>query len=109
MTTHAAVASTSAKFKQVVSGKVDTAHINSYSKFTIRQSNHWKLKGGKSEMVDLLNFGNPTDVFEAWKVTIEENPAPVLFTLKEISSFFPDEEVEGLNRREVVKHAIKQF
>jgi len=110
LTTHTAVATTTAKFKQVVSGKLDTTFENTYNKFTIYQSNNWKLKGGDSSMVDLLNFKQSTDVFEAWKVTIQGNPAPVQFTLKEISALFPDvNTTNGISQRDLVKTAIKLF
>lgn len=37
------------------------------------------------------------------------NPAPVLYTLKEISYLFPDREVAGINQRAEMKRAIAMF
>jgi hypothetical protein len=68
------------------------------------------LRGGDSSKVDLLDLRKVTDTFEIWKRTITNNPAPVGYTLREISTLFPDDEYYfGVSAREIMHSAIDDF
>jgi hypothetical protein len=104
-----AVQSTTAKFRQSINGQIDFKFENQFGSYTFEQSSNYRLKGGDSSKVDLLDLRKAVDTFETWKGTIMNNPAPVNFVLKKISHMIPDELVNGVNRRDAMSDAIDEF
>jgi len=105
----AAVKSTTSTFKQTVNGNVDFGFEQEFGKFTFSQSNNYRLKGGNSAKVDLLDLRKAYNTFEIWKGTIMQNPAPVSFVLKKLSHLMPDEKVNDINRRDELAFAIGEY
>jgi len=106
-----AVASATAFFKSQTSATVDYAFENQHSSQVFEQTTLFKLRGGDSLVVDLLNPNNAdgTSAFETWKYTVFQNPAPISMTLKEIATLFPDDEFYGVNSRDAMADATHQF
>ncbi len=83
-----------------MNGQIDFSFETSLGQYTFTQSSNYRLKGGDSSQVDLLDLRKVYNTFDVWKGTIIQNPAPVSFVLKKISSVFPDEVVNNVNRRD---------
>jgi len=94
---------------QSISGKLDLAWSRTNSKTTFSQTSNYRLKGGDTSKINLLDISKTTDSFQIWKTTLPLNPAPVLYTLKEVSYLFPDLEVKGINQRAEMRRAIAMF
>jgi len=109
VTKQTAVQTSISKFRQTVNGQVDFNFQQSLGQYTFSQSSNYQLKGGDSSQVDLLDLRKLYNTFEVWKGTIIENPAPITYVLKKISSLFPDEEVDGINQRDQMSFAIDQY
>jgi len=109
VTRQTAVQTSISKFRQTVNGQVDFTFEQSLGQYTFSQSSNYRLKGGDSSQVDLLDLRKLYNTFEVWKGTIIQNPAPITFALKKISSLFPDEAVKGINQRDQMSFAIDQY
>jgi len=109
VTRQSAVQTSVARFKQTVNGQVDFSYESTLGQYTFSQSSNYRLKGGDSSQVDLLDLRKLYNTFEVWKGTIIVNPAPVTFVLKKISSLFPDQFVNGVNQRDQMSFAIDQY
>jgi len=94
---------------QSISGRLDFNFQRTHSATTFEQTSNFRLKGGDTSKIDLLDLAKKTDSFQQWKVTLPQNPAPVLYTLKEISYLFPDKDVKGINQRKEMFRAISLF
>jgi hypothetical protein len=109
VTRQSAVQSSVSRFRQTVNGQIDFSFETSLGQYTFTQSSNYRLKGGDSSQVDLLDLRKVYNTFDVWKGTIIQNPAPVSFVLKKISSVFPDEVVNNVNRRDEMSFAIDQY
>jgi len=94
---------------QSISGKLDLSWSRTNAHTTFSQTSNFRLKGGDTSKINLLDIAKVTDSFQNWKVTLPLNPAPVLYTLKEASYLFPDTVVNGINQRDEMKRAIAMF
>jgi hypothetical protein len=104
-----AIQAATSKFRQTVNGKLDFSFEKEFSSYSFSQSHNYRLKGGDSSIVDLLDLRKTTDTFETWKRTIPINPAVVSYTLEEVSALFPDEAFENINIRNAMKAAVRGF
>jgi len=109
VTRDTAVSMSQSLLLQSISGKLDFAWSRTNSKTTFSQTSNYRLKGGDTSKIDLLDISKKKDSFQEWKVTLPMNPAPVLYTLKEISWLFPDLDIKGVNQRAEMKRAIAMF
>jgi len=94
---------------QSISGKVDLSFSRQYSTTTFSQTSNFKLKGGDTTKIDLLDLAKTTDSFQQWKITIAQNPAPVFYVLKDIAYLFPNNTVNGVNQQDEMKNAIATY
>jgi len=53
----------------------------------------WALNGGDANAVNLLDMVNTTVEIRNWKPTIVNNPIPVAFRLREVSTLFDDQTI----------------
>jgi len=109
VSTTTAIQAATAKFRQTVNGKLDYSFEQSFSSYSFSQSHNYRLKGGDSSIVNLLDLRKTTDTFETWKLTVPQNPAVVSYTLQEVSSLVPDEEFDQINIRNAMKAAVRGF
>jgi len=94
---------------QSISGHVDFDFQRTHSTTTFSQTSNFRLKGGDTSKIDLLDLAKTTDSFQDWKETIAENPAPVIYVLKEVSYLFPNVVVGGYNQRDEMYNAVATF
>lgn len=109
VTEETAVATSTAHFRQQFLGRIDFQFFTSNSKTSFRQTYQSKLRGGDTSKVDLLSVDKKVESIQAWKRTIAKNPAPVVFTLKPISSLIPSTLFNGINMREQFEIATQYF
>jgi hypothetical protein len=105
----AAVQVAQSKFRQTVNGAIDFNFQEQFGSYSFSQTSNFRLKGGDSSKVHLLDIRKAYNTFEVWKGTIMVNPAPVNFILKKISHIFEDIEVNGVNHRDETSYAIDEF
>lgn len=105
-----AVASVNSVFKQSISGKTDFAFSSTFSNATFTQTTNWKLRGGDTSKLDFLDPKKGVDVINEWKSSVYDNPAPISFSLKPISTLFPAPSQESeVDFRVEVDQAISEW
>jgi len=88
------IAQSNSNMRSKIAGQIDFGYQTKEVNNQIQESSNYKLKGGDSSKVDLLNTRNAATTFHDWKATIPQNPAPVAFTLRSISFLFQKDEVQ---------------
>jgi len=85
-----ALASANKQFSQTLNAQVDFSFNKVDKRIELQSTSVWRLLGGNSSIVNLLDTRNASQAIKAWKQTITGNPVPVVFRLKEISTLFDD-------------------
>jgi len=88
------VAQSTSNMREKIAGQIDFGYQTQEVNSQIQESSNYKLKGGDSSQVDLLNTRNAVTTFTNWKATIPQNPAPVAFALRSISFLFQKDEIQ---------------
>jgi len=88
------VAQSTSNMREKIAGQIDFGYQTSEVNSQVQSSSNYKLKGGDSSKVDLLNTRNAVTTFTDWKATIPQNPAPTAFSLRAISFLFQKDEVQ---------------
>jgi hypothetical protein len=91
---NAAVQKANSNMKQLITGDLDFAFEKRATSRKIQETSNYKVKGGDTSIVDLLNLRAKGETFRDWKASIPRNPAPVSFTLREISALFPKDPIQ---------------
>jgi len=104
VTNQQALAGATATFQSSVSGTSDFSLSNSQQKTQFSQTSNWKLAGGDSNLVNLLDTRESADAVKIWKPSIIYNPVPVQYRLRSMATLFEDTFV-----RQQVKNAIAVY
>jgi len=78
------------QFTSQISGRVDFGTEKTTKNLTFSSSSNWKLYGGDSNLVNLLDSRNSSTAILVWKQSITENPVAVQYRLREVSTLFDD-------------------
>lgn len=85
------MANSAARFTTAVSGQVNIQTAKQVSISQFLSTTDYKLYGGNSNLVNLLDSSQVSNVFIQWRETITSNPVVIRYKLKEIASLFTDE------------------
>jgi hypothetical protein len=78
------------QFTQQITGRIDFGLEKTTKNLTYQSSSNWKLYGGDSNLVNLLDSRNSSAAILVWKQSITENPVAVQYRLREVSTLFDD-------------------
>jgi len=85
-----ALAAATSTFSAQLNTKVDFGLQKTSKSTQIRSTANWRLDGGDSSLVNLLDTRSASDTIKQWKSTIPENPVPVTYRLRNIATLFDD-------------------
>jgi len=78
------------QFASTLNAQVDFSFSNVNTNIQMQTTSQWRLLGGNSSIVNLLDTRNSSQSIRMWKTTITENPVAVAYRLREISTLFDD-------------------
>jgi len=90
VTSQDALAAATSTFSSQLNTKVDFGLQKTSKNTQIRSTSNWRLDGGDSSLVNLLDTRGASEAITSWKVTIPENPVPVSYRLRNIATLFDD-------------------
>lgn len=93
VTTTEALDQANRNFQQQLSGSVQFGLENVDETINFQSTSQWRLLGGDSNLVNLLDSSDASTTIKTWKSTITMNPVPVAYRLRDISTLADDEEL----------------
>jgi len=90
LTTQEALAGATSTFQESLSGSSDFSLTSSKKKTQFSSSSDWRLSGGDSSLVNLLDTRQASTAIKLWKSSIASNPVPIQYRLRNIATLFDD-------------------
>jgi len=91
-------------YNTIINPTVSISDSHRTQQLQSKSTTNWNLLGGTANLVNLLDVRNSSAAIKAWKATINANPVPVSYRLKEVGHLISD-----FNFQQEVSRAIASY